>query len=220
MAQRMYPLRIAVATRWARSPLPSLRAMRARWDLMVSAESPSCSPTCRFDFPSATIRRTWSSRSLRGPPGMYMDRRSRVGSGVGAHHDSPHSADQRRARPGVGLELRTATCAIRGCAACGSMAEQGRPAAGSRSRTCPVVRDGRRNRESRLRSTRPAIVRPGLAGGLHVGPTGGVRADHEAGDGAGCCRSGRCGQHDDGSGHDVLLQARNQNIVHRHDCLE
>lgn len=66
MAQRMYPLRIAVATRWARSPLPSLRAMRARWDLMVSAESPSCSPTCRFDFPSATIRRTWSSRSLRG----------------------------------------------------------------------------------------------------------------------------------------------------------
>ena len=49
VAQRMYPLRIAVATRWARSPLPSLRAMRARWDLMVSAESPSCSPTCRFD---------------------------------------------------------------------------------------------------------------------------------------------------------------------------
>src|SRR6478609_3410966 len=58
----MTPARMASATMWARSPVPSLRPIRARWLFTVSAESESCSPIHLFDRPSATSRMTSISR--------------------------------------------------------------------------------------------------------------------------------------------------------------
>ncbi len=60
--QWMIPVRRATATIPARSPVPSLRAMRARWDLTVRADRPIETPMALLDWPSATRRRTSTSR--------------------------------------------------------------------------------------------------------------------------------------------------------------
>ncbi len=60
--QWMMPVRRATATIPARSPVPSLRAMRARWLLTVRAESPIETPMALLDWPSATSRNTSTSR--------------------------------------------------------------------------------------------------------------------------------------------------------------
>lgn len=49
MDQWMMPVRSATATMPARSPVPSLRAMRARWLLTVSADRPIETPIALFD---------------------------------------------------------------------------------------------------------------------------------------------------------------------------
>jgi hypothetical protein len=48
-AQRMTPARIASATIWARSPVPSLRPILDRWLFTVSAERFSASPISLLD---------------------------------------------------------------------------------------------------------------------------------------------------------------------------
>ncbi len=60
--QWMIPVRSATATIPARSPVPSLRAIRARWDLTVRADRPIETPMALLDWPSATRRRTSTSR--------------------------------------------------------------------------------------------------------------------------------------------------------------
>lgn len=60
--QWMIPVRSATATMPARSPVPSLRAIRARWDLTVRADRPIETPMALLDWPSATRRRTSTSR--------------------------------------------------------------------------------------------------------------------------------------------------------------
>src|SRR5690606_39414039 len=50
--QWMMPVRRATATMPARSPVPSLRAMRARWLLTVSADRPIETPIALLDWPS------------------------------------------------------------------------------------------------------------------------------------------------------------------------
>jgi hypothetical protein len=62
MAQWMMPVRSATATMPARSPVPSLRAMRARWLLTVSADRPIETPMALLDWPSATSLSTSTSR--------------------------------------------------------------------------------------------------------------------------------------------------------------
>ena len=57
------PARMAMATISARSPVPSLRAMRARWLLTVRADSPRDSPTSLLERPSATRASTSTSRA-------------------------------------------------------------------------------------------------------------------------------------------------------------
>jgi hypothetical protein len=47
--QRMTPARIASATIWARSPVPSFRPMRDRWLFTVSADKLNASPISLFD---------------------------------------------------------------------------------------------------------------------------------------------------------------------------
>ena len=61
--QRMTPARIASATIWARSPVPSLRPIRDRWLLTVSADRLSASPISLLDWPSATSCSTSTSRA-------------------------------------------------------------------------------------------------------------------------------------------------------------
>src|SRR6185437_1255205 len=75
VGQRMMPARMTRATISARSPVPSLRAMRARWLFTVRADRLSVSPICLLDLPSATRRSTSISRADRsatplslGPP--------------------------------------------------------------------------------------------------------------------------------------------------------
>ncbi len=61
--QSMMRARMDTATISARSPVPSLRAIRARWLLTVSADRCSVVPISRLDCPSATSRSTSISRA-------------------------------------------------------------------------------------------------------------------------------------------------------------
>ena len=88
------------ATISARSPVPSLRAIRARWLLTVSADRPSASPISLFDWPSATSCSTSTSRpdsseaSPSLPPGRHAGRRP-------AGRRPPGRRRRRRRAPGV-----------------------------------------------------------------------------------------------------------------------
>ena len=63
----MTPERMPSATMCARSPVPSLRAMRARWLFTVSADRSTFSPISLFVYPSATSRRMSRSRADSSP---------------------------------------------------------------------------------------------------------------------------------------------------------
>src|SRR5439155_6373727 len=93
--QRMTPARIANATIWARSPVPSLRPMRERWLFTVSAERLSASPISLLDCPSATscstsTSRAESSRGVLSVPGTRVPVAS-SGATVGSAYTPPSS---------------------------------------------------------------------------------------------------------------------------------
>ena len=72
----------------ARSPVPSLRAIRARWLFTVSADRPSAVPISLLDWPSATSWRTSISRADRP-----SDPLGRVAGAVGSPAGDDEGAD-------------------------------------------------------------------------------------------------------------------------------